>query len=242
MIDLEDNSPETLLSEALKRFGSRFAIITSFQAEGVVLVDMASRLGSFFRVITVDTGRLHEETYQVIEEVRARYGIPVEVVSPDPDEISTMVTRFGPNLFRQEVACRNLCCQIRKVRPLEHKLAELSAHAVGLRREQSETRQHIPKVEEVEGRWKLSPLADWTSEQVWHYIRERDLPVHPLYARGYRSIGCAPCTRAVAPGEDERAGRWWWEQDALKECGIHFTPDGQIRRKLDVMLEEVIAR
>ena len=132
--------------------------------------------------------------------------------------------------FYNSVESRQLCCEIRKVRPLTRKLRTLRAWATGLRRAQSETRAAVPKVEEADGRIKISPLADWSAEQVEHYIREHDVPVHPLYARGYTSIGCAPCTRGVGAGEAERAGRWWWEEDAKKECGIHFAADGTATR------------
>ncbi len=123
-----------------------------------------------------------------------------------------------------------MCCEIRKVRPLQRKLQGLKAWATGLRREQSEERSEVRKAEEVDGRIRLCPLADWTSEEVDRYIREKCVPMHPLYARGYASIGCAPCTRAVSPGEDERAGRWWWEEQDRKECGIHFAADGTLKR------------
>ena len=188
---------------------------------------MAARVSPAVRVITLDTGRLPEETHQMIEQVRERYGVAVEVVLPDPGEVAAMVSQHGPNLFYREVALRRLCCEVRKVRPLERKLAEFQAWAVGLRREQSETRREVSKIEQINGRLKLSPLADWTREQVDDYIREHRVPVHPLYEKGYTSIGCAPCTRATLAGEDERAGRWWWEQDAAKECGIHFDASGR---------------
>jgi phosphoadenylyl-sulfate reductase (thioredoxin) len=162
--------------------------------------------------------------------VQERYGVAVEMVEPDTGEVSGMVAEHGPDLFYDGVDFRKLCCEIRKVRPLARKLQELDAWATGLRRDQSETRVDVAKIAVVDGRVKLSPLADWSYEQVEDYIRANAVPVHPLYAAGYRSIGCAPCTRAVDPGEDERAGRWWWEQDATKECGIHFSPDGSVRR------------
>lgn len=242
MIDFEDKSAQDILAWAIQTHRNRFAIVTSFQAEGMVLLDMAAQLDPAVRVVTIDTGRLPPETYEMIETVRSRYEIPVEIIAPDAEEVASMTTRFGPNLFYQEHAYRNLCCTIRKVRPLERKVQELNAFAVGLRREQSEARQQVPAAELMDGRWKLSPLYNWTQDAVWQYLRERNVPVHPLYAQGYRSIGCAPCTRALKPGEDERAGRWWWEQDAAKECGIHFGPDGRIQRKLDVMLSEVLSR
>jgi phosphoadenylyl-sulfate reductase (thioredoxin) len=179
----------------------------------------------------LDTGRLHEETYQMVEEVRRRYGITVETVFPDREEVERMVAAHGPNLFYISQEARHLCCDTRKARPLARKLAGLRAWATGLRREQSSTRSQIPKVEEINGVIKLSPLADWTAAQVDEYMREHALPSHPLYARGFTSIGCAPCTRPIQPGEDERAGRWWWEQ-SNKECGIHFASDGSLRRDL----------
>jgi phosphoadenylyl-sulfate reductase (thioredoxin) len=166
----------------------------------------------------------------MIDLVRRRYGVAVEVVAPDAAEIAEMVRAHGSNLFYEGEELRRLCCEVRKVRPLARKLDGLKAWATGLRRSQGATRAQTPRIEEVDGRFKLSPLADWTREQVDAYTREHDVPVHPLYARGYASIGCGPCTRAIQPGEDERAGRWWWEQAAHKECGIHFSPDGKALR------------
>jgi len=242
--DLEHHSAEDLLSWVLNTYGNGFAIACSFQKEDLVMVDMAAHVlegqrhspagataGRGLRVFTLDTGRLHEETYQMMEEVRRRYGIVVEAMFPEREEVERMVAERGPNLFLIDQESRHLCCDTRKTRPLGRKLSELRAWATGLRRQQSATRSHVPKVEEVNGIVKLSPLADWTSAQVDEYTREHGLPVHPLYARGYASIGCAPCTRAIQPGEDERAGRWWWEQ-SNKECGIHFGSDGSVRREL----------
>jgi len=140
-----------------------------------------------------------------------------------------MVTAHGPNLFYQSPELRAMCCEVRKVRPLQRKLHEFRAWATGLRREQSDTRAAVRKAEQIDGRIRLSPLADWSAEQVEEYTRQNRLPVHPLYQRGYTSIGCAPCTRAVVAGEGERAGRWWWENQANKECGIHFAADGVVR-------------
>jgi len=237
---LEHASAPALLEWAIAEFGDSLAIATAFQAEGMVILDMASRLPGRVRVLTLDTGRLPEETYQMIETVRERYGITVETVAPDTAEVEAMVRLHGPNLFYREVSFRNLCCEIRKVRPLKRKLREFKAWVAGLRRGQNESRAAVRKVEQIEGKVKLSPLADWPMEQVRDYIQRHNVPVHPLYAAGYRSIGCAPCTRAVQPGEDERAGRWWWELDAAKECGIHFSPEGKAERKLDVLLSEIL--
>jgi phosphoadenylyl-sulfate reductase (thioredoxin) len=175
------------------------------------------------------------------DTIRSRYGICTEIVRPDAAEIEAMVSLHGRDLFRESVPFRMLCCELRKVRPLEKFLQGVDAWAVGLRREQSETRANVPKVLSENGRVKIAPLAGWTAQQVADYVQEHNVPRHPLYDRGYTSIGCDPCTRAVAPGEHERAGRWWWEQDADKECGIHFSADGKVKRTVDVLLEEVLA-
>ena len=229
--NFESFSAGELLAWAIEHHGGGFAVATSFQKEGMVVADMAWRILPGVRVFTLDTGRLPEETHAMIETVRERYGIAVEVVLPDAAEVAAMVAEHGPNLFYRDREFRSLCCEVRKVRPLERKLATLSAWATGLRREQSAARAAVPKVETSGAALKISPLADWTAAQVDDYIRIHRVPVHPLYARGYASIGCAPCTRAVEPGEDERAGRWWWERDAVKECGIHFSSTGQVQRR-----------
>ncbi len=240
---LENSSAEEVLAWGLETFGERLAIGTSFQAEGMVIVDMAARLSPRVRVFTLDTGRLPQQTYDLIGEVYNRYGIRVEAVFPDSRELETMETRHGPNLFYQSVPERMLCCEIRKVRPLDRKLRTLDAWITGVRREQSESRAGVRKVEidpAHGGIVKLNPLADWSSAQVEAYTREHQVPRHALYGQGYTSIGCAPCTRPTEPGEDARAGRWWWENDARKECGIHFSPDGKAQREVDVLLEEIL--
>lgn len=239
-------SAEDVLKWGFSVFGPRIGICTSLQATGMVIVDMASRLaGSDLKVFTIDTGRLPTETHELIGKVRSRYGIEIEVISPDDSEVDGMVSRHGPDLFRDSVSKRRMCCEIRKVRPLQRKLRELDAWVVGLRRGQSETRQDVSKValdEQHAGVYKLCPLAAWSNEEVWSYVRRHDVPYHDLYDQGYTSIGCAPCTRATSDGEDARAGRWWWETDASKECGIHVSPNGAMRREFDVLLDEVLVR
>lgn len=222
--EVNATSAEEVVNWAYSRFHPSLAIITAFQAEGMVLIDMASRLHRDVRVLTVDTGRLPQETYDLMDEVRSRYGIVVEVLFPDPGKVETMVERHGLNLFRHDPALRELCCHVRKVFPFERAVEHVDAYFSGLRRSQGTTRQETPKVEDdkrFSGKVKISPLADWTQQQVWDYIHENRVPYHHLYDRGYTSIGCAPCTRAVAPGQPERAGRWWWEPEEGKECGIH---------------------
>lgn len=233
-------SPSELLQWAMDKFGSRFAISTSFQKEGMVLIDMAARINPQVRILSLDTGRLPPETYEIVETVRQRYGVRVEMVSPDAGEVAAMVTQHGPNLFYGGLPERKLCCHVRKVRPFERKLKELDAYAVGLRRDQSTERESVTPVTEIDGKLKLSPLAAWTATQVEKYLAEHEVPLHPLYAKSYTSIGCAPCTRATLPGEAERAGRWWWEEGLDKECGLHFTPEGKIVRRVDVLLHDVL--
>ena len=235
----ESATAEEVLSWALSAYGDSLAISTSFQKEGMVVIDMATRINPRVRVFTIDTGRLPEETHQMMETVRQRYGIPVEIVFPEASEVESMIATHGPNLFYREVTLRKLCCHIRKVRPLERKLATLSAWVVGLRRSQTESRADIAKVESRDGIVKISPLADWTTQDVEDYILRHDVPVHPLYAKGFPSIGCGPCTRATFDCEDQRAGRWWWEQNTEKECGIHIAPSGRIVRQVDALLAQI---
>jgi thioredoxin-dependent adenylylsulfate APS reductase len=215
---------DQLLAWAIERCGRRFAVVTSFQAEGMVVLDLARRVDPGVRVVTLDTGRLPEETYQVIEAVRTGMGLKVEVIAPDPADVAAMVAGHGPNLFHKDPALRRLCCHVRKVAPLDRALTGVEAWATGLRRDGGPARAGTPKAEVDHahgGIVKLNPLADWTRDQVWAYVRSHHLPVNPLYERGYTSIGCAPCTRPTRPGEDERAGRWWWEADQDRECGLH---------------------
>ncbi|HZF09293.1 MAG TPA: phosphoadenylyl-sulfate reductase [Thermoanaerobaculia bacterium] len=222
--DFDFATPEEVLGWALERWHPQLALCTSFQAEGMALLDMAWRIEPKVRLFTVDTGRLPQETYDMMEQVRERYGIEVEVYFPDARQVEAMVGRFGPNLFQKAVAARLHCCNVRKVEPIRGVLEGLDAWVTGLRREQWASRANIRKIEidhDHGGLAKINPLADWTIEEVQEYNRAHDVPVHPLYAKGFTSIGCAPCTRATAPGEDPRAGRWWWEKNAPKECGIH---------------------
>jgi thioredoxin-dependent adenylylsulfate APS reductase len=217
-------TPEAVLRWALESF-PRIAIVASFQAESSVLIDMAAGIRPDSRVLTLDTGRLPQETYDLIDRVRERYAIEVQVVSPDAGELAEMVGTNGVNLFYQSGDMRRLCCDVRKSRPLARALQGYDAWVTGVRRQQATTRSQTPVVAadpEHGGLMKIAPLAWWTKDQVWDYIRQHDLPYHALYERGYTSIGCAPCTRATAAGEDERAGRWWWEQGEVKECGLHW--------------------
>ena len=220
----EHADAEELLRWALERFHPRMAISAAGGVDGLAIIDMAWRIDPRVRVFTLDTGRLPPETYALFEEVRDRYGIDVEFEFPDRQQVERMMFVSGPNLMYRSVDDRVRCCEIRKVEPLKRKLATLDAWVSGLRRDQWKTRKNVAKVEldrDHGGIVKLNPLADWSAEDVWDYVRKNEVPYHELFDHGYTSIGCAPCTRPVQPGEDERAGRWWWEQDTDKECGIH---------------------
>lgn len=229
--NMEGRSAPEIIAWALTTYGSRVAISASFQAESMVIIDMAVRIDPDVRVFTLDTGRLPNETYALMDEVRAKYGIRIETHAPEPALIRTMVAEHGANLFYRDAALRRLCCHVRKVEPLERALAGLDAWISGLRRDQSLGREATAKVaiDPMHGGIvKIDPLADWSRDQVWGYITENGVPTNALYDQGFTSIGCAPCTRAPEPGEDERAGRWWWEADEAKECGIH--QDGRDER------------
>jgi len=224
--DFDQTAAETVVQWALEKFSPRIALACSFQAEESVLIDMMhQQRGTDFRIFTLDTGRLNQETYDCMDAIRDRYGISVEVYFPDAAKVEEMVRDHGMNLFYQSVQQRQLCCGVRKVEPLKRALKDLSAWMTGLRRDQAASRSDVGKVEidkDHGGIVKINPLADWSHEQVWKYIRERNLPFNWLHTQGYSSIGCAPCTRAVKPGEDSRAGRWWWENSDKKECGLHI--------------------
>jgi thioredoxin-dependent adenylylsulfate APS reductase len=245
-VEYDPADPQEVIAWALDSFDrERVAVCTSLQADGVAILDMAWRIRPDVRVFTVDTGRLPQETYDLMDRIRERYGIKLEVYSPNRRTVEKMVGEHGANLFRQAVPLRLLCCQVRKVEPLLDVLEGLDAWITGLRRDQWATRSNIRKIEidhDHGAITKVSPLADWTEEEVWDYIRANEVPYHPLYERGYRSIGCTPCTRATQPGEDARAGRWWWERDAPKECGMHCAIEtGGFEHELEVLLEGVKA-
>ena len=221
---------EDVLRLALEKFGHRAALSSSFGAEDMVLIDMLATIDPKARIFTLDTARLPQETYNVIDATRQKYGVTVEVFFPQPDAVQSMVAEHGMNLFYHSVENRKLCCGIRKTEPLRRALSGLDAWITGLRREQSITRTAVHKIEWDEGNKlvKVNPLADWSHEDVWAYIREHNVPYNALHDRGYPSIGCAPCTRAIQPGEHERAGRWWWEHPETKECGLHVSPQSKV--------------
>jgi len=221
--ETRDRTAEELVAHVAKRLGDRIALATSLGVEDQVVTHMLCRAVAEPRIFTLDTGRLPQETYDTLEATNERYGIRIRILFPDPADVEALVDAEGPNCFYRSVDARRACCRARKVLPLGRELATLDAWITGLRREQSVTRADLERVQwdEANGLVKISPLADWTEEQVWDYARGHDVPTHPLHEQGYPSLGCAPCTRAVEEGEDVRAGRWWWEQPEHKECGLH---------------------
>ena len=229
---LEELTTEEVLAWAVQTFGEGVALASSFGAEDVVLIDLLARVTPRPRVFAIDTGRLHGATYEVMEAVRARYGIEIESYFPDRTAVEELERAEGFFSFRQSLAARHACCRVRKVEPLNRALSGLEAWVTGLRREQSVTRTEVRVLERDEahgGIAKLNPLVNWTGEQVWGHIRKYGVPYNRLHEEGYPSIGCEPCTRAVAPGEHARAGRWWWEAPEQKECGLHVGGDGNGR-------------
>jgi phosphoadenosine phosphosulfate reductase len=231
-----------IVSAAIREFGSSLAVLSSLQREDVIVTDLVLQAEPKARVMTLDTGRVPPATEQIIADIEKRYSITIERLKPVPAEVESMVAKHGYDLFYESVPNRMLCCEIRKSRPLAIGLSGLTAFFTGLRRAQAKSRANIEPFDRSGAQVKISPLVDWTTDDVIAYTREHNLPEHPLYAQGYTSIGCDPCTRPVVAGEDERAGRWWWESpEAVKECGLHFSADGKAERIVDVLLREVLA-
>ncbi len=222
---LQDATPQEILAYALEQFDE---LSISFSgAEDVVLIDMATKIRPDVEVFCLDTGRLHPETYAFIEKVREHYELEIDVLSPDGEAVRKLVKDKGLYSFYEDN--HQECCGIRKISPLRKKLLEVDAWVTGQRKDQSPgTRAQIPVIQEDKAfartgdtLTKFNPLANWTSEQVWDYIRSNNVPYNELHDRGFRSIGCEPCTRPTTPDQHEREGRWWWEEATKKECGLH---------------------
>jgi phosphoadenosine phosphosulfate reductase len=224
--ELAARSPQEIVSFALREYSPELAISFS-GAEDVVLIDMAAKAGVPFRVFSLDTARLHAETLQFLEKVRTHYGVPIEIFAPQAPAVQRLVDEKG--FFSFYVDGHKECCGIRKVEPLIRALAPLRAWMTGQRRDQSPgTRAEIPVIQldrtfgtPERPLIKFNPLSFWTSKRVWSYIRDHEVPYNTLHDHGYISIGCEPCTRPVNPGQHERAGRWWWEEETKRECGLH---------------------
>lgn len=222
--DAEEWTPEEVVGWALDRFHPRIAFASSFGVEDVAVIHILASVRPDARVFTLDTGRLPAETYEVMERIRERYPLPLEVHFPERLAVETLEKDKGFFSFRQSVEERKRCCGIRKVEPLGRALGTLDAWITGLRREQAVTRTTLPIVEIDEshgGIVKINPIAKWSESKTWSFVRTNGIPYNRLHDQGYPSLGCAPCTRAIKPGEDVRAGRWWWENPDTKECGLH---------------------
>lgn len=220
------SAPE-VIAHAIDYFGfGKIGLASSFSIEDQAITHMAWTHNRQARVFTLDTGRIFQETYDVMQDTKEKYSMTIEECVPDAGDVASMVEEKGPNLFYWSVENRELCCKVRKVLPLRKKLSSMDAWITGQRRDQSVTRTAMDVVE-----WdaqfeivKINPLAAWTEDQVWEYVKKNNIPFNRLYDTGFRSIGCAPCTRAVNKGEDVRSGRWWWESPDHKECGLHPRP------------------
>ncbi len=235
--EMESRSAEEILRWALNSFAPRISLASSFGAEDVVLIHLMCRINrAYTKIFTLDTGRLNQETYDVMDKVKKKYGVTIDVFFPESSSVEQMVTSKGINLMYDSIEDRKLCCNIRKVKPLGRALKDLDCWITGIRREQSATRSRIPKVEIDTAHnniVKVNPLADWKSHQIWKFIKDNEVPYNKLHSVGYQSIGCAPCTRAVQPGEDPRAGRWWWETSSNRECGLHWEPIRKQDKKVE---------
>jgi len=232
MSDLHARVEETRgILERIARDFSPAVFASSLAAEDMVLTDMILRAGLPITIFSLETGRLHQETLDVIEKVRAQYGHAIKLYRPQPELVDRYVTQNGLNAFYDSIEMRKECCRIRKVEPLGRALAGNKAWITGQRRAQSTTRAELAVQEDdaAHGLQKFNPLADWSEADVWEYIRANTVPYNVLHDRNYPSIGCEPCTRAIQPGEDVRAGRWWWENADTKECGLHLV-DGKLIR------------
>ena len=227
---------EAMLARIARTHGPS-ALASSLSAEDMVITDVILRRGLKIDIFTLDTGRLHADTLEVIEAIHRRYGCRVTVYKPDAAAVAGYVAEFGRNGFYASADLRKRCCQIRKVEPLRRALQGRKSWITGQRRAQAVTREALPLEEHdaAHGLAKFNPLADWSEDQIWDYLRLNRVPYNRLYDEGYRSIGCAPCTRPTGAGEDARAGRWWWESPESRECGLHLAPDGRLVRATEAL-------
>jgi phosphoadenosine phosphosulfate reductase len=216
-------SPIEILRFFLDHFKNKIALSTSLSFEDQVLTQMIASINPETKIFTLDTGRLFPETYDVISNTSSKYKVNIQVYFPDAEEVEQMVSERGVNLFYNSVENRKLCCYVRKLRPLERAIEGLDAWITGIRKDQSITRNNLKMIQwdDLNHLIKINPLINWTETEVKEYIDAHNIPFNPLQKKGFASIGCQPCTRAIEPGEDVRAGRWWWENPKTKECGLH---------------------
>ena len=223
-LNVKLDTPQETLTWALDNLHPRIAMASSFGAEDVAVIDMIMKINPKARIFTLDTGRLNQETYDVMDEIHKKYNLNIEVMFPDHNEVEQMVRVNGMNLFYHSIGNRKLCCGIRKVHPLNRMLSTLDGWITGLRADQTEVRSNANKLE-IDSQHndiiKVNRIINWTWEQTWDYVKKNNVPYNKLHDKGFPSIGCEPCTRAIKSGEPLRAGRWWWESDPQKECGLH---------------------
>ncbi len=226
---LSDKSAEEVIAWASLEFGDKVRFASSLGLEDQVITDLIAAADPVTEIFTLDTGRLFTESYDLIQKTEERYNLRINICFPDAGEVEEMVDKHGINLFYKSSELRKHCCGIRKIHPLRRGLDGLDAWITGLRRDQSQARDAVQKIawDDANGLLKINPLCDWSETDVRAYITEHDVPYNKLHDQGYPSIGCACCTRAIKPGEDFRAGRWWWESDQQKECGLHIV-DGKL--------------
>lgn len=230
-IRFSTSTPQELLKWVTREYSSNLTLASSFGAEDVVLIDMLCRQGKNPKVFFLDTGRLHQETYNTYDAIREKYDISIDSFAPSTQALQELILNKGVNSFYKSIENRKECCYIRKVEPLARALEGFDVWITGLRRSQSITRNHLQKIEldlMHEKKIKINPLGDWSEDQVWSYIKENQVPYNKLHDRGFASIGCAPCTRAIEDNEDLRAGRWWWEEPDHKECGLHKCNNNEV--------------
>ena len=219
----QDQPAADIIRFFISNYKDRLGFSTSLGAEDQVITQIIAGIDPAIYIFTLDTGRMFPETYDLLDLTQQRYKVRIKAYFPDQKEIEEMVNRKGINLFYESIQNRKLCCQIRKIEPLKRALEHVDFWISGLRREQSVTREGLSLIEwdSLNNKIKINPLIDWKSEDLWDYIRQNNIPYNPLHDQGFPSIGCQPCTRAIEPGEDIRAGRWWWENPEMKECGLH---------------------
>ena len=223
------HTPQEILEWTSDNLHPKVAKASSFGAEDAAIIDMMIKINPEFRFFTLDTGRLNQETYDIMSLVQKKYNLKIEVLFPDAAEVEDMVNKYGLNLFYDSIDNRVMCCQVRKVHPINRILPTLDGWITGLRKDQTENRSST-RILEIDSQHndiiKINPILHWTWDDVWKYIKENDVPYNKLLDRGYPSIGCEPCTRPIKKDENIRAGRWWWEQDSNKECGLHMQHSG----------------
>ena len=221
--EFQNSSPQEVISFFLSNYPEKIAFATSLGIEDQVITEMIVSINKSIKIFTLDTGRLFQETYDLIQKTNSRYKINIEIYFPDTKQVEEMVKEKGINLFYESIKNRKFCCHVRKIESLKRVLNKFDVWITGLRKEQSEIRANDKLIEwdKLNGLIKVNPLIKWTEKDVWNYIKEKNIPYNSLHNKGFKSIGCVPCTRAVEYSEDSRSGRWWWENDGHKECGLH---------------------